>query len=391
MSYKSNIWKLYAFKFFQSMHFMSGVLIPFFTQWAGISYFQITLLQTWFVLWYTVLEIPTGAVADYFGRKTSIFLGVFVVIFAAFVYSYKPIFYLFLLGEFLFALSGTLISGADQALLYDTLKELKREKESKKILARYGSFHMWGLFIAAPIGSIIGAKLGLNYAFMAMMIPFFTASIIALTIKEPKYKKEKETTRYLKVLLDGTKYFFKHRILRVLAFDSVSISALTFFVIWIYQPYLMELGLPLALIGVVHAGIVMSEILIMNNFKPLENLFGGKLNYIFYSSLLIGLCYILFSMTTNLYFGIILSLIVAGFGFTRKFLMTHYMNKYIESENRATVLSTVSMLGTFVKTIMYPIIGLLMEYSLNISLLILGILVIISSFFSRTEEHMLID
>lgn len=391
MSYKSNLWKLYAFKFFQSMHFMSGVLIPFFTEWAGISYFQITLLQTWFVLWYTLLEIPTGAVADYWGRKASIFLGVFVVIFAAFFYSYKPIFYFFLIAEFLFALSGTLISGADQALLYDTLKELKKEKDSKKVLARYGSFHMWGIFVAAPIGSIIGAKFGLNYAFMAMIFPFFIAAIIALTIKEPKFKQEKETTRYLNVLLKGTKYFFKHKILRILAFDSVVISALTFFSIWIYQPYLMELGLPLSLLGVVHAGLVLSQISVMNNFGFLERLFGSKLKYIFLSGLLVGFAYILFSITNNLYLGISLILVITGFGFTRRVLMDSYMNKYIESNNRATVLSTISMMSTLIKTLMYPVIGLLMEVSLNITLLILGILVIVSALVSKLEEYMLID
>ncbi|NTV24557.1 MAG: sugar MFS transporter, partial [Nanoarchaeota archaeon] len=77
---------IYLFKFLKSMYFFSGVLIPFFTEWGGITFFQVMLLQTWFVFWTAILEVPTGAVADRWGYKTSIIYGVAINVLAVIVY-----------------------------------------------------------------------------------------------------------------------------------------------------------------------------------------------------------------------------------------------------------------------------------------------------------------
>lgn len=82
------------------------------------------------------MEIPTGVIADRFGRKTSIILGSIVLSIAALIYGSIPNFYNFLLGEFLFAIGVALISGADKAILYDSLKENNQEHLSVKIFSK---------------------------------------------------------------------------------------------------------------------------------------------------------------------------------------------------------------------------------------------------------------
>ena len=76
---------------------MGGVLVPFFLEWGKISFTQIMILQSFFVFSKFILEIPTGAIADYFGRKTSIIFSALVMSIAVFVYSSYPNFYIFLL------------------------------------------------------------------------------------------------------------------------------------------------------------------------------------------------------------------------------------------------------------------------------------------------------
>ena len=101
MSYKSNIWKMYAFNFLTSLHFLAGVLIPFFFDFGKISFAQIMFLQVWFSVWVFALEIPTGTVADYLGRKTSLVMGAVMIAIAAVVYTSYPSFIIFMLAEFL--------------------------------------------------------------------------------------------------------------------------------------------------------------------------------------------------------------------------------------------------------------------------------------------------
>jgi len=275
--------------------------------------------------------------------------------------------------------------------MYDTLKEIKKEKESKKLLGRFNSFELSGYLVAAPIGSLIGSMFGLEYAIRAIAIPLFIAAMITLTIKEPKYKKEKESLRYLNNLINGVKYFYNHKTLLILAFDAVSVSVLSFFIIWTYQPLLLGLSFPLALLGFVHSSGGLLQVVILNNFSNLEKLFGSKKGVILISALIVGLGFVLLSVSNNIALSIILIVITFGFGLSRGLLFNNYMNKYIESKNRATVLSTISMINSFGRAILYPVIGVLVEYSMNITLLIIGLLIILVSIFSKVEESHLID
>lgn len=390
--FKSNIWKVYIFQFLVCMSFIGGVLVPFFLIWGKISFTQIMLLQSWFMIWVVILEIPTGTIADKFGRKTSLIIGVIFLAIAALTYSSYPSFYVFLLGEFFWALGGSLLSGADEALVYDSLKKIKQEKKSKKIFGRIGSLEITALMIAAPIGSFIAATLGLRWTMLLMAIPFFIAFILAFTFKEPEIKiKKKREKKYFKILFNGIKYFAKHRILKILVFDRISIAVLVFFIVWTYQPLLQQLGVAIVYFGFVAMVVTGSQIPVMNNFVRLEKLVGSKKNYLFLTALISGICFMLLGLNNVVFIAIILIGIISGFGISRAVVFQSYMNKYIESENRATVISSTRMIDSFVRAILYPIIGLLVEWSLSYTLVIIGIVIIIVSLFSRVEEEMLID
>lgn len=126
----------YGFSFFKDLFFVSGVLIPFFTQWGGISMFQVQFLQSWFMFWNFILEVPTGVVADYFGRKKSVILGLIFYGIGVLIYGFIPSFYMFLVCEFILALGVALMSGADKALFFDSLKDIGEEKECKKLFGK---------------------------------------------------------------------------------------------------------------------------------------------------------------------------------------------------------------------------------------------------------------
>ena len=59
MTYKDNIWKMKLFLFLREFYLFAGVLVPFFIDWGGISFFQVTILQSVFVISVFLFEIPT--------------------------------------------------------------------------------------------------------------------------------------------------------------------------------------------------------------------------------------------------------------------------------------------------------------------------------------------
>ena len=294
-------------------------------------------------------------------------------------------------AEFLWAMSQALFSGADEALLYDSLLEEGREKESKRVLGRYHSFGLMGITVAASIGGLIAATLGLRYTMLLMTVPFTFAFLIALTLKEPKKVHEDESVKFLQTLFSGLKQLRHNRILQLLAFDSIVIKSLTFMVIWTYQPVLLDRGLSIGWLGLVHAVLAGVQIPVLNGFEHLERLTGSKKRYLILSALIPGVAFVLFGLTSSLLLSIPLIVIIAGLGLTRHVLFHNYMHKYVRSAQRATFMSTVGMLQRLCSALLYPVVGLLMDRSLSMTLVALGAVTIVVSLFSGVEEVHLLD
>ncbi|NHI92186.1 MAG: MFS transporter [Candidatus Lokiarchaeota archaeon] len=391
--FEANIKKIYAYSFFMGLHFVGGVLVPFFTQWGQISFMQIMILQSWFMFCTFLFEIPTGTIADYIGRKHSLILGGIINVSAVLVYTSIPNFFIFMIGESLWALAQALISGANEALIYDTLKELKEENRSKIIFGRLQSANIIGLMISAPIGSFVAFYFGVRIPVLIMSVPFFIAFILAFTFKEPEIKEDKEERKrsYFHILKIGLKQFINNRILITLAIDMIVIGTVSFMMVWLYQPFLMAYKVDIAFFGIFHAIFLIIQVIIMNNFERLEKFFRSKKGYIFASSIITGIGFLLTGLIIFLPIAIIGMILAIGFGMTRKPLLINYMNKHIQSSERAINLSTVNMFQTFVCVIIYPFTGLLAEWSLNITCIILGMIAIVFAFISRVEENHLID
>jgi hypothetical protein len=104
-----------------------------------------------------------------------------------------------------------------------------------------------------------------------------------------------------------------------------------------------------------------------------------------------GAGFILLGLNYYLPLAILLLMIVSSFGLTRHVLFQSYLNKYIESHNRATVISTISMLDRFCRALVLPFVGLMVEFSLRFSFVFVGIIIIFFAVISKVEEKHLID
>ena len=86
-AYAFNLPKLFAIRLLFWMHFFAAVLVPFFTDWGGITLQQVFFLNAWFFLCSFLFEVPTGAVADFLGRKWSLALGSAVAVSGLLLYA----------------------------------------------------------------------------------------------------------------------------------------------------------------------------------------------------------------------------------------------------------------------------------------------------------------
>lgn len=390
-AYRANIWKCHAFKFFSMFHFFGGILVPFFTDWGGISFFQITILQSIFTFTIFVMEVPTGAIADKFGRKISLILGAASIGLACLVYSAAPHFLIFVFAEIIWGAGASFLSGANEALLYDSLKELGQERDSKKHIGRWQSLGMIALMIAAPIGSLMAEEFGLRETMFFTALSGVITTGIAFSFTEPQIGRTARSKKYGETILKGFSYLRNHRTLKILAFDTITLGILAYGIIWIYQVALKDIGIPIYWFGFVCSLFTLVQVLILTNFSRLEAWVGGRRRYLFTSALLVGIGFLLVSWRPNaplLVLGIIL---VSGFGLTRRTLLNNYMNKFIESDQRATVLSVVSMFNSLSLAILSLIWGYFLEAHLTLVLALFGGTSIFFALVSRVEEEHLLD
>src|SRR5512139_2273559 len=72
---QGNLWKAYAGSCLKNMQFFGALAVPYFLDWLRVDYTRMFLLQAWFLFWILALEIPTGIIADKFGRRVSVASG----------------------------------------------------------------------------------------------------------------------------------------------------------------------------------------------------------------------------------------------------------------------------------------------------------------------------
>jgi len=385
----NNIHKSYVARFLRDLSFFGAVSIPYFLDWLQVDYTKIFILEAWFILWIVLLEIPTGVVADKYGRKVSVALGALFFAIDLLIFGTTKDYYILYLAEFLGAMGFALISGADKALIYDSLIEMKKKEEGKYYLSRYEAAGTLGILISLPLGSLIAKSniitypKSLAFTFILSSVSLMLAFFFYISIKEPK--RYKPTENFVRLGIDGLKYLNKHKILRAFALNSTLVSAVTFFMFWFYQPLAGSIGIGVAYYGFVGAGFNLFAMLLVLNVKKLEDTFGMK-NILFYSAFVPSLLFIGLVISKNFYFVLFSILLISGMKILRAPILSDFMNKHIDSKNRATVLSSVSLVERIVVTILYPIIGFLADVSLNYALMFLGVLALIFTFITRVEE-----
>ncbi|MGQ7871039.1 MFS transporter [Sunxiuqinia sp. sy24] len=366
---QSNIIKLYLIKFSKWFNLIMPVVVLFY-QDNGLSMQEIFWLKSIYSIAIVIMEIPSGYLADVWGRKNTLLLGAILGTGGFAMYSFSYGFWAFAAAEIVLGLGHSFISGADSALLYDTLKAQNREKEYIKQEGWITSSGNFAEAIAGVSGGLL-AILSLRTPFYVQFAVAAIAIPAAFLLKEPKVQAN-EVTKTFKSILQTIRQTFLHRELRsaILVSSFTGTASLTF--AWFVQPYFKTAGLPLSLFGILWTLLNLSVgVSSMLSYKVEKRL--GQRN-----SLLI----IIFGLTIG-YLLAAWEISLAGIAILFSFylfrgiahpILKDYINRYTRSEVRATILS----LRNFVIRINFAIIGPLLGYltdqfSLGTSLLVAGL------------------
>jgi MFS family permease len=374
-SLSRNLRLLYAFQALKSLQLFGAVTVPFYLEWAGLDYTRMFVLEAAYSLFMFLLEVPTGTIADRFGRKWSLVAGALCsgASFAMFglVRSYP----LFFVANLLCAVGATCISGADQALLYETLLENGRAHDGRRVLARYQAIGSAALMVGFPVGSLLaGSSLvprprSLALVFVVSGVAFLLSAIPALLVAEPARKEKLQHP--LREGIEGVRLLLAPGELRRLAVNYAATSATTFFMFWFYQSLAREAAVPIGANGALGAALNLLGMALLWKASWLEARLGLS-TLLVGTAFLPGVCYLGLAIYRPPGFALSAAFVIVGMKLLRAPLLSDLINRLADNRRRATILSGVSMLERAVVFLLYPLVGLTADRSLSLAFAGLG-------------------
>jgi len=372
---KSNLWKIYLYKIFFSFWLIAPILIPFY-QSNGLSSTEVFIIQAAFAASTLIFEVPSGYLSDVIGRKKTLVFGSFFLPVGIMFYTFSHIFIYFVIAEIIIGISVSMLSGTDSALLFDSLNNLDLTEKYKEIEGRSLFYERIGTSLASILGGLIAvvsirAPFYINIFSSLLLIP------IALSLKEPKRKiisKENPIKGILKII----KYSFSHKEIRSLIIYSSLVTATSLIGLWSYFMYYESLGLSIALYGVIFAVFQISSGFGSKFTHNLESKLGRRSSLLLI--LVIPIIFISLSFFKSFFMIILILANAFIWGFSAP-LFYDYVNKKVESDIRATLLSVMNMSSRVIFVIVSPLFGKIVDlYSLSNAYIFLATIFLLVGF-----------
>ncbi|MDD9933827.1 MAG: MFS transporter [Myxococcales bacterium] len=233
--------------------FPIAIITLFMRDDLGLSMLEVFLLQAIFGLALGLAEFPGGYVADRIGYRRSMAVGALLASSGWFIYVLADGFLLVAVAEVVMAVGIALISGADTALMYESLLATDDEGSYTHWYSRYRFFGNVGEGTAALVGALL-------YSYMPR-VPLAIQGVlwalnvfIALRLLEPDRDQGAARCAGARVVAILRFATVESPRLRALIALSLTLCMPTYVMVWILPAYTIDGGVAASYMGPIWAG-----------------------------------------------------------------------------------------------------------------------------------------
>lgn len=350
---RRNLRLLYVFWFLRDFQLWIPVWVVFLTIERGFSLTEVTGAEGLYLVGIVLLEVPTGAVADQWGRSKSLALGALCLGFAVLIFAFTESFAVLLASFLLWSVAHTLMSGADTALLFDSLKVLGQEHAFERTAGR-GAASSW---TAAGIGTFLGGPVAavtdIRFTIIAGALTCGVAAVVALLLHDGEREPHAVAAGYFRSIALAFGEVWRNRTVRTVVFLTGATTAALEAVHYLVQPYLIDRGVQVGVwfsmlqVPTIVAGI--GGALIAGSAVGRRRPFAAML-----ALPAVGIAgYLALAAGPGLTAYAALP-VMFGLSSWLRPLAAGYINRQIGSERRATVLSMQGMVGSLALAALAP-------------------------------------
>jgi MFS family permease len=217
---------------------------------AGLSIFQVMLVNAAFTVSQALFEVPTGVVADTVGRRASYLLSVIIILVSTVLYLWFGLVHAgivpFALASVVLGLGFTFYTGAVDAWMVDALASVGYQGALDTVFARYGMVFGFFMLIGTIGGGLLG-QLGLWIPYVGRAIMLVPALIIGLVAMPELGFQTRELhlrtvhREALRIAREGTRYGLKDHVVRLLMSSTFVVGVFAMYGFYSWQKYFLDL------------------------------------------------------------------------------------------------------------------------------------------------------
>jgi MFS family permease len=348
------------------MHLFGGICKNplYLQQQRGLSLAQAAIIDTTFFAAAALGELPTGIVADSFGRKTSLVAGAVLLAVGMLAWVFAPTMPLIMLAYVILALGNNFLTGADDAFFYESLQRTGRADDYPRLAGRANAT-MLGALALGNVASGLLATIDLLVPFLIASLSFLILLGLVLTFKEPQIETQsggRARKPYREVVRQSLALMRDRPTLRypMLYLALVPVASLIMETVFL-QPQAVALGVPIAGVGVVVMAVQLTNMAGASWSHRIQARFGeGRVLYAA-PALIVASLIVLAALQVlpALLFIAVISFLTAV---VQPLLMRRIQHE-VADEIRATMLSMQSLMFTFLLAISQPTLGVIADHA----------------------------
>jgi MFS family permease len=376
-----NIAKLSLIYFVSTLYFYAPVA-TLYLQGRGLNYLQINSLWGIIVGTMFLTEIPTGMLADRLGRKRAISIALALQLVGEIIFVFADTYWLFALASIAGGLGFAFSSGCIEALVFDSLEAVGRDSAMSEAMGSIDAAQKLGNLLAYVVGGLLTVTLTDGRFLLAVVLTACAVAIgflTTLTLKETHLARPANgRVRSLALLADGIRTLRHNRTFVGLVLLSLATVPFADYLLGLAQPRLIAAGTPALWLGLSRAIGAGVSILGARYAYRLESLVGPKVS-LFLVTALPGVMHLLMAMVAHPAGSVLVFCGLVGSTSLRGPILSGHVNRHIESQNRATVLSLISMFSGIYVALMGLVIGRIGDVSLPMAFATMGAIVLIGA------------
>ena len=358
------LWSFYTFEFLWGLTAIWMPIYVLFFQERGVSLGQIAILFIAYRIGRLIFEVPTGVIADMYGRKFSTLIGIFLSYLVWIAMAFSSGFEAILVLYFIMGVFETLITGAEEAWTYDWLKHNKSENLYTKYTSRAQIIAGAGYMIAPIIGGLLATKIALGSIIIISGVLGLVITGLRVPIKDEHFVRGPHIkySDFWRTLTSGMTFVKNTPLYLYLIIGGTSSSIV--YALWsvIEQPFLFSMGVSYELIGLVISAMALMVMVGPMISLKMENKLSNIDNILVFSALS-SLLFISVYLLRNNSLTLVIPILLLGWlanNVIGPFFLTE-TNKLVPSKVRATVGSVRNMFYSTAHLIGFVLVGIISE------------------------------